>query len=301
MASGPAPLGHCALILCILLSACSSACDAVRSQRSSSAPVGPYLQSWVLPEGHSDQPQTEAFYEEQAQRNAELLGHEVITEDHPYRLVPLSEFKHLAEEGGAEGASFKTGDALPLNLLKQLARPEVQGDKPTVPVEGGLGRVRSLLGPRRHLGEGQAQAEAKSSASENQQGGGSSSNQASQPSEKQASGGSVEKASENSQKEFQGSEGKESQGSQGSEGGSSTPACDSELRRKLRSKLGNVVMVLNFNYRWVAENTGAFWRRVYSPIFRDVVMVGSNPWPELGVEREWGLSPCERSHWLPYT
>jgi len=45
-------------------------------------------------------------------------------------------------------------------------------------------------------------------------------------------------------------------------------------------------MVMNFNYRWVAEKTAHFWRRVYSPIFKDIVMVGSNPWPHLGVERE---------------
>jgi len=115
MASAILPLGHCALLLCILLSAYSPACGAgMRNQRIPAARGEPHLESWLSRQGPSDEPQplTEEYYEARAREDAEFLGHEVITEDHPYRLVPLSEFEHLAEERG-EGASGRTGDALP--------------------------------------------------------------------------------------------------------------------------------------------------------------------------------------------
>jgi len=73
---------------------------------------------------------------------------------------------------------------------------------------------------------------------------------------------------------------------------SNETACDWEQRRKLHDHLQNVVLIMNFNWGWIARKSIDFWRRVYGPIFDNIVFVSKDALPDIGLEGMLSLTPA---------
>lgn len=99
---------------------------------------------------------------------------------------------------------------------------------------------------------------------------------------------------------------------------SNETTCDWERRQKLHDHLHNVVLIMNFNWGWIAEKSMDFWKRVYGPIFDNIVFVSKDVLPEIGLEGKRshshdalcgatmkpvnsGKSSCAREVWQRHT
>jgi len=76
--------------------------------------------------------------------------------------------------------------------------------------------------------------------------------------------------------------------------------CSSPKLEDLRRHLGNVVLIVNVNYDFVAYNTSSFLKELYGRFFLDVVFIGPNDIPAIGVQGENSLLYCRLTLRIQY-
>lgn len=77
-------------------------------------------------------------------------------------------------------------------------------------------------------------------------------------------------------------------------------ACAWEQRQKLKEHLHDVVLIMNFNWGWIARKSLAFWKRVYGPMFDNIVFVSKDIIPEIGLEGEHRLTAQDGTSFMRF-